>query len=71
LTLKNAAGNLEIIPAALKILLIDAFFQPFHGINKAAFFHRHDQIDGVEVHLAVETSCQIGFIIGRGMEVAT
>ncbi len=36
-------------PAALKILLIDVFFQPFHDINKAAFFHCHDQIDGVEV----------------------
>jgi hypothetical protein len=71
LTLKNAAGSWEFFPAAQDELFIDSFFELFYGINKAAFFHRYDQINGVEVYLAVKTSGQIGLILGGGMKVVT
>jgi len=71
LTLKNAAGSSEVFPAAPEELLIETFFESFYSINKAAFFHRYDQINGVKVYFAVKTSGQIGLIIGGGMKVVT
>jgi len=48
---KHAAGSSEFFPAAQDELFIDSFFELFYGINEAAFFHRYDQINGVEVYL--------------------
>ncbi len=50
-------------------LLIDSIFKYLHGIHKAAFTHRHYQINRVEVFLAIKTSCQVGHMIGGGMKV--
>jgi hypothetical protein len=50
-------------------LLIDSDFKYLHGIHEAAFTHRHDQINRVEVFLAIKASCQVGFMVGGGMKV--
>ena len=52
-------------------LLIDPVFKEFHGIHEAAFSHRHDQVNRVEVFLAIKTSCQIGFMICGCMKAMT
>ena len=51
-------------------LLINAVFKELHGIHEAAFLHRHDQINGVEVFLTIKTSSQVCFMFGGGMKVA-
>ena len=57
-------------PAAQQgLLLIDAVFKDFHCIKESAIFHRNDQINRIEVYLAVKASCQVGFMIYGGMKV--
>jgi hypothetical protein len=45
-------------------------FKDFHCIQKSAISHRNDQINGVEVFVAVKASGQVGFMIGGRMKVA-
>jgi len=52
-------------------LLIDPVLKYFHGIHEAAFSYRHDQVDRVEVLLAIKTSGQVGFVICGGMKAIT
>jgi len=52
------------------IHLKEAVFQHLHGIQEAAFSHGHNQINGVKVFRAIKASCQIGVMIGGGMEVS-
>jgi hypothetical protein len=52
-------------------LRIDSVFKYFHGIFKAAFSHRHDQVNGIEVLLTIKTSSQIGFMLCGGMKAMT
>ena len=51
-------------------LLINTVFKELHGIHEAAFSHRDNQINGVEVFLTIKTSSQVGFMVGGGMKVA-
>jgi len=50
-------------------LLINTVFKELHGIHEAAFSHRYDQINGVEVFLTIKASCQIGLMISGRMKV--
>jgi hypothetical protein len=44
-------------------------FKDFDCIKEAATFHRHDQINRIEVIFAVKASCQVGLVIGGRMKV--
>ena len=50
-------------------LRIDSVFKYLYCINEAAISHRNDQIDRIEVLLAVKASCQIGFMVRGRMKV--
>jgi len=45
------------------------FSQSFHRIDEDAICNGDDQINRIEVFLAVKATCQIGFRICRCMEV--
>jgi hypothetical protein len=51
------------------VLLIYSVFEEVYGLEKAALLHRYDHIYWVEIFVAIETSCQVGFMIGGRMEV--
>jgi hypothetical protein len=69
--MRNAARSEDYHWQRKKVyLLINPVFKELHGIHEAAFSHRHDQINGVEVFLTIKTSCQVGFMVGGGMKVA-
>jgi hypothetical protein len=40
-------------------------FKIIHGFAEAYLFYEHDHVDGVKVFFTQETSCQIGFRVGR------
>lgn len=41
------------------------------GLPKAVMFYGHDHVDGIEVALTAEASCQVGLGVDRGVKVAT
>ena len=70
--MRNAARSEDYDWQRKKVSLrIDSVFKYLHGIYEAAFSHRHDQINGVEVFLAIKTSCQVGFMICGCMKAMT
>jgi hypothetical protein len=46
-------------------------FQKLNGFHEASRGGRHDQVNGVEVELAIKTSGQVGLRIGRRMKPMT
>ena len=69
--MRNAARSEDYDWQRKKVSLrIDSVFKYLHGIYEAAFSHRHDQVNRVEVFLAIKTSCQVGFMI-CGVEILT
>ena len=46
-------------------------FQKLNGLNEASRGGRHDQVNGVEVALAIKTSGQVGLRIGCCMKPMT
>jgi hypothetical protein len=70
--MRNAARSEEYDWQRKKVSLrIDFVFKYLHGIYEAAFSHRHDQVNRVEVFLAIKTSCQVGFMICGCMKAMT
>ena len=70
--MRNAARSEDYDWQRKKVSLrIDSVFKYLHGIYEAAFSHRHDQVNRVEVFLAIKTSCQVGFMICGCMKAMT
>ena len=51
--------------------IADMIFQKLNGLHEALRGDRHDQINGVEVALAIKTSAQVGLRICRRMKAMT
>jgi hypothetical protein len=50
---------------------LEALAQELDGVDECAALDDHDEIDGVEVALAVETACEIGSRVGGAVEAVT
>ena len=57
--LKRPAGN---------VLRVDPIFEEFHCFNKRRLCSGHDDIYGIEILSAIETSGEVGFWVNGGME---
>ena len=45
--------------------------QELYGFFEVAAVYDHDDVDGIEVFLATEASCEVGLGIGGGVELGT
>jgi hypothetical protein len=51
--------------------LLEALAQELDSVAECAALDQHDEVDGVEVALAVETACEIGSRVGGAVEALT